>query len=105
MLLQGPCSGLTVLIVKDEPLIALDIAATFEQTGATVTTTNSLEHAMILVDSDGLSGAVIDHSLADGESTQLRAKLVEQGIPFILHSGFGRPSVAMDTGMQALMTA
>ena len=99
VLSQGPCSGLTILIVEDEPLILLDVAATFEKEGATVLPTHNLKQAMVLADSDGLSGAVIDHALIDGESTELRAKLVQRGIPFILHSGLERPTEGMERGI------
>jgi hypothetical protein len=65
-------------------------SATFEEAGTKVTTTNTLEDAMILADGDGLSGAVIDHALVDGESTKLRAKLVER-IPAFMSSSQHRP--------------
>ena len=46
--------GRTVLVVEDQPLIALDITQELEAAGAAVTTTNTLEHALILVEHDGL---------------------------------------------------
>jgi hypothetical protein len=45
--------------------------------------------ALILVEHDGLSGAIIDHALGDGDSSLLCARLKERGIPFMLYSGFG----------------
>ena len=87
-----PCFGLTVLIAADEALIAHDLARTLEGAGATVTTTNSLEHAMILAEADGLSAAIIDHALVDGDTTELRKKLTRLSIPFILYSGFDKPN-------------
>lgn len=87
-----PYAGFTVLIAEDEALIAHDLAKTLEAAGATVTTTNSLEHAMILAEGDGLSAAVIDHALVDGETTELRKKLTLLNIPFILYSGFDKPN-------------
>ena len=81
-------SGLTLLVVEDEPLIAMDITVTLEDRGAKVTSTNSLKHASILVEGDGLSGAILDHSLGDGDSSILRKRLKERAIPFLVHSGF-----------------
>ena len=80
--------GRSILIVEDEPLIVMDITQAFEGTGAALTTTNTLHHAMILVEHDGLSGAILDHSLGDGDSSLLYARLTERGIPFLIYSGF-----------------
>lgn len=80
--------GRSILIVEDEPLIAMDISRAFEHTGAEVTTTNTLHHAPIIVEHDGLSGAILDHGLPDGDSSLLCTRLKERGIPFILYSGY-----------------
>jgi DNA-binding response OmpR family regulator len=53
-----------------------------------LTTTNTLHHALILVEHDGLSGAILDHALGDGDSSLLYARLRERGIPFLIYSGF-----------------
>ena len=80
--------GRSILIVEDEPLIALDITQAFEGTGAALTTTNSLHQATVLVEHDGLSGAILDHSLGDGDSSLLYARLTERGIPYLIYSGY-----------------
>jgi DNA-binding response OmpR family regulator len=79
--------GRSILIVEDEPLIVMDITQQFEATGAALTTTNTLRHALILVEHDGLSGAILDHSLGDGNSSLLCARLTELGIPYLIYSG------------------
>ena len=81
-------AGRSILIVEDEPLIVMDISRAFEHTGAEMTTTNTLRHAMIIVEHDGLSGAILDHALPDGDSSFLYARLKERGIPFIIYSGY-----------------
>ena len=80
--------GRSILIVEDQPLIVMDITQEFEATGAALTTTNTLKHALILVEHDGLSGAILDHALPDGDSSELCARLKERGIPFMMYSGF-----------------
>ena len=80
--------GRSILIVEDEPFIVLDMTQQFEVTGAALTTTNTLKHALILVEHDGLAGAILDHALPDGDSSQLCARLKERGIPFMIYSGF-----------------
>ena len=79
--------GRSILIVEDEPLIVMDITQQFEPTGAALTTTNSLHQAMTLVEHDGLSGAILDHSLGDGNSSLLCARLTQRGIPYLIYSG------------------
>ena len=80
--------GRSILVVEDEPLIVLDITQAFEVTGAALTTTNTLKHALILVEQDGLSGAILDHALGGENSSMLCARLKERGIPFMIYSGY-----------------
>ena len=80
--------GHSILVVEDEPLIVLDITQQFEVTGAALTTTNTLKHALILVEQDGLSGAILDHALGDGNSSLLCQRLKGRGIPFMIYSGY-----------------
>ena len=86
--MHAPLTGRSILIVEDEPLIVMDITKAFEGTGAELTTTNTLRHALILVEHDGLSGAILDHALGDGNSSLLCARLTERGIPYFIYSGF-----------------
>jgi DNA-binding response OmpR family regulator len=79
--------GRSILIVEDEPLIAMDIVQAFEATGAKLTTTNTLQHALSLVEHDGLAGVILDHALGDGDSSLLCARLRERGVPYIIYSG------------------
>jgi CheY-like chemotaxis protein len=56
-------SGRSILIAEDEPLIALDIAEAFKDAGAAMVIASTLHHALMLVEHDDLSAAVLDHSL------------------------------------------
>jgi hypothetical protein len=68
---------------------------------------------MVLVEQDGLSGAILDHALPDGDSVRLYARLSERGIPFIIYSGFdfvgeaaeGALYIAKPAGRGALVAA
>ena len=53
--------GLSILVVEDEPLIAFDITEELQAAGAVVTTTDTLPHALLLVEHNGLAGAILDH--------------------------------------------
>jgi DNA-binding response OmpR family regulator len=78
----------SILVVEDEPLIVMDISNAFEGTGAHLTTTNTLKHAKLLVEHDGLSAAILDHALSDGDTTSLCTRLKARSIPFMIYSGY-----------------
>jgi DNA-binding response OmpR family regulator len=80
--------GRAILIVEDEPLIAMEIVRAFESAGARVLKTSTLREALAVVEDDDLAAAVLDHGLSDGDSSKLCERLKELGIPFVLHSGY-----------------
>jgi CheY-like chemotaxis protein len=71
---RATLEGRSILVVEDQPLIAMDISQAFAPTGAAITTT-TLTHALTLVEHKGLSGAILDHALGDGDSSLLCARL------------------------------
>lgn len=81
--------GRSILVVEDEPLIVMDIVTALDDAGAHATSTTTVRHALILAEHDGLSAAILDHALSDGDSTELCAKLQARGIPYVSYSGFG----------------
>lgn len=91
----------------------MDISLAFKNTGAELTTTNTLRHALLLVEHDGLSGAILDHALPDGDSSRLCTRLKERGIPFMIYSGYekvegpcqGAPHVTKPASPAVLVTA
>ena len=80
-------AGHFILIVEDEPLIALDMRFAFEKAGASVVLVYSLPDAAHHVEQDGLSGAVLDYGLGSQDGDALCHHLRQRHIPFILHSG------------------
>jgi DNA-binding response OmpR family regulator len=91
-------AGRSILIVEDEPLIALDIATAFEKAGATALTARSLVNAIHLVEHHGLSAAVLDFGLGDDDSAAVCGRLNDRSIPFILRSGYTHASDACRGG-------
>ena len=88
--------GRSILIIEDNALIVMDITLAFEPTGAQLTTTNTLKHAMLLAEHDGLSAAILDHSLGDGDSSLLCKRLTERCIPYMIYSGYAKAKDAPD---------
>jgi DNA-binding response OmpR family regulator len=87
-MIEPKLTGREILVVENEPLIAMEVVQCFQEAGANVTTTITLKQALLLIEHDSLSAAVLDHGLADGDADELCARLKERGIPFIIYSGF-----------------
>ena len=92
-------AGRSILVVEDEPLIAMDISMEFESHGARVVQTQTLKEALGLIEDDGLSAAILDHGLQDGDSTLLCERLVERNIPFVTYTGYHQIEGACTEGV------
>jgi CheY-like chemotaxis protein len=90
--------GRSILVVEDEPLIALDIETAFKRCGAEVAVANTVKDALALLDS-GFSLGILDHGLADGHSTELYDHLRELGVPFIIYTGHAVPEDVRSGGV------
>lgn len=91
--------GCLVLVVEDEPIIALHISQSFKKAGARVIIARTLEDAMAHSEHPALSAAVIDHALRDGLTTSdVCARLKERKIPFVVYSGFSKLDGACASG-------
>jgi DNA-binding response OmpR family regulator len=86
--MERPLAGRIILIIEDEPLIALDIRETFEDAGARVILARTVAAALVAIQEPGLSAAIIDHALGDGDSSEICERLNRMNVPFIMHSGF-----------------
>ena len=72
----GKCSrlrGRSILVVEDEPLIALDLERYLQGAGAYVLCASAHARALRLMDRPGLSAAVLDYSLTDGDCRPVSA--------------------------------
>jgi CheY-like chemotaxis protein len=81
-------SGHSILVVEDEPLVALDPRETLESAGAYVFAATQHSHAMQLAGHPDLSAAVIDYRLRDEDSSAICSLLEQRGVPFIFYSGY-----------------
>jgi DNA-binding NtrC family response regulator len=64
-------SGLSILVVEDEPLLRRHLAATLERMGADVSVTDSLRGARQLAGELGFDFALLDVNLPDGRGVDL----------------------------------
>lgn len=77
-----------ILVLEDEPMILTDLAMEVEDHDMVALTATTPQSAMDIIDSQHISGAVLDVNLGRGQTCEeVASRLEEGGIPFILHSG------------------
>ncbi|NEJ90002.1 response regulator [Rhizobium leguminosarum] len=78
----------TILILEDEPFIALDIETVLEEYGQrNFVTLSTGSDAVSWLKENSPSVAIVDPRLSDGVCTAVARHLVDCGIPFIVYSG------------------
>ena len=97
--MDRPLVGCTILIVEDEPLVALDVARSLEDAGAHVLTARVLDEALQKAEEPDLSAAVLDHGLSDGNTSAVCEVLKRRRIPFVLYSGYSQIDGACSRGV------
>jgi CheY-like chemotaxis protein len=103
---RGLLSGKRVLVVEDEPLIAMDYAAQLREAGADVVgNCATVREALDAVEKSGeaaIDAAVVDFVLADRNSEPLQVALKQRHIPFVVVSAYPRPLVRTDASDRIL---
>lgn len=87
----APVSGRRILVVEDEPLIALDFSQTLSEAGYEVIgPANSVARALALLAQLGCDAAVLDVNLGTESSEPIARELIKLGKPFVTTSGYSR---------------
>ena len=80
-----------VLVVEDEPLIAMDIAHTLAEAGYDVIgPAGSVAEALSLIARSGCDAAVLDINLGAETAEPVARELIRRGTPYIATSGYTR---------------
>ncbi|WP_421988442.1 response regulator [Roseococcus sp.] len=83
--------GLRLLIVEDEPIIALQMVTVLEKAGAQVVgTAGTIAQALKAIENVALDGALLDGNLRGLPVQEVAASLTARAIPFAFVSGYGR---------------
>jgi DNA-binding response OmpR family regulator len=77
--------GRLILVVEDDPLIALDLQAGLEAAGARVVRT-TVRHATRAVGQQRLSAAILDLRPGSDDHRPVARRLRELGVPFLFYS-------------------
>jgi CheY-like chemotaxis protein len=88
-----------ILVLEDEPLVALDIAESLTGAGASVLSAKTLQEGMPLAEHPQLSAAILDFQLRDGDVGALCARLTERHIPFVIYTGYAEVRGACVAGV------
>jgi DNA-binding response OmpR family regulator len=87
-------AGKRVLIVEDEPLIAMVLADYLTEAGCQVVgPAQRLEAAQTLIDREEFDGALVDGNLAGKPVTELALALTRKRVPFVFVTGYGREAL------------
>jgi DNA-binding response OmpR family regulator len=79
--------GVSVLIVEDEPLIALDLHAALSAAGAGIIAATDTDEALRLIRRNDVSAAVLDISLGERDCRAVCQALLHHRVPFLFHTG------------------
>jgi ActR/RegA family two-component response regulator len=83
----------TVLIVEDEPLIAMTIAqAILDAEGEVVGPVATVTEALAILEMQAVAAAVLDAKLADRDVTPVAIVLSRAQVPFVVFTGTGLPA-------------
>lgn len=83
----------SVLVVEDEPYIALDLAFAIEDAGGRVVgPAGSVAETLTLMGQHEFAAAILDANLSDGDISPVVEILVGRGVPFIVQTGIGLPT-------------
>jgi DNA-binding response OmpR family regulator len=91
-----PLTGRLVLVVEDEPLIALDIERALRAAGARVVSAGYVESGLYTTEHPQLSAAVIDLHLAGEDGTAVCRRLRQLGVPFLVYTGYPAAQIARE---------
>src|SRR5262245_46540303 len=83
-----PLAGRSILVVEDNPIIAMEVVQSLQDAGASVSKARTLSDALHKVECPTLSAAVLDLALNDGDASQICERLDQLSIPFVIYSGY-----------------
>jgi PAS domain S-box-containing protein len=92
---EEPClEGKRIIIIEDEPLVAMDLQSTLTTAGCKVIgPVGRLDKARALITSAEFDAALLDVNLSGHRVDELATALTKKNIPFAFVSGYGRESL------------
>jgi len=86
----APLAGKRLLVVEDEPLVALDMVASLEEAGAEVAPpVSTVKEALAAIEIGSFDGVLLDGNLGGRPVDEVAAALTRRNTPFLFVSGYG----------------
>jgi CheY-like chemotaxis protein len=102
---SGGLAGRSILIVEDEPLIALEVYDAFRAAGARIISAADSKEAVRMAGLPDLSAAVVDIDLGEGDDCSAVCKrLAQRGIPFVFYTGNARADILLEWPQAPVLT-
>jgi PAS domain S-box-containing protein len=87
-------SGRRILVVEDEPLVALDLEEQLSAAGCEIVgPAGTIESARKLIATAAFDAALLDANLAGHPVDALASELAQKGVPFAFATGYGREAL------------
>jgi DNA-binding response OmpR family regulator len=80
--------GRSILVIEEEPIVALRLEDRFYRAGATVFGASELRAALHLAEYPALSAAVVNLKLGDDKTTAVCDRLCDLGVPFMFYTRY-----------------
>jgi CheY-like chemotaxis protein len=90
---QSVLARKSILIVEDEPLVALDLHTTLSAVGASLISATTAGEAIKLIGYAEVSAAVVDVQLGSEDAAQVCDLLASRQIPFLFYTGRADTSI------------
>jgi CheY-like chemotaxis protein len=88
-----PLTGLRILVVEDEMMVAMLLEDIITGLGCEVVGPAAREaEAMRLITTNRIDAAILDVNLGEGDSYEVARMLANRKIPFTFATGYGRPA-------------
>ena len=96
-------AGIKVLLIEDEPIVAMGIADQLVEAGATIAGPfRTVKGAIKALQAIEVDVAVVDFVLADGESVPVQDALDRKGVPFVVLTAYPPVMVRRNPNQQIL---
>jgi PAS domain S-box-containing protein len=93
---QSTLQGKRIIVIEDEPLVAMDLEASLVAAGCEIAgSVGTIEKARELVANAECDAALIDANLAGYPVDELAAALTQKNIPFAFVTGYGRMALPL----------
>jgi PAS domain S-box-containing protein len=98
-------AGRRLIVIEDEPLVALDIVAALKDAGAEVFgPVGNAADALLLIGETVLDGALLDGNLHGKPVGDVAAALVRRKVPFLFVTGYGRDALPEGFGNVGILS-